>query len=50
MAHRQVNIIEPFGLNKIYSYYIIAHFKQNLINCTTSQTAYVSTALTLNTK
>ena len=50
MPHRQINIVGLYGLNMIYLYYIIVHFKQNIINCTTSQTAYVSTALTLNTK
>ena len=41
---------ETFGLNKVYSHDIIVHLKQNTISCTTSQTAYVSTALTLKTQ
>ena len=28
----------------------MVHLKQNAINCATSQTAYMSTALTLNTQ
>ena len=36
------------GLNKVYSFDIVVHLKQNTIRYTTSQRAYISTALTLN--
>ena len=38
------------SLNQIYSHDIIVHLKRNTISCTTSQTAYMSAALTLNTQ
>ena len=38
------------GLNKVCSFDIVVHLKQNTISYTTSQTAYMSTALTLNTQ
>ena len=39
-----------FGLNKVYSHDIQVHLKQKTVSCTISQTAYMSTALTLNTQ
>ena len=42
-------MITVFGLNKVYSLDIIVHLKQNTKSYT-SHTAYMSTALTLNTQ
>ena len=46
----QIEMRGYFGLNKVYSLDIVVHLKQNTISYTTSQTAYMSTAVTLNTQ
>ena len=46
----RVYMYVPVGLRKVYSHNIRVHLEQNTVSGTTSQTAYMSTALTLNTK
>ena len=43
-------VLYRYGLNKVYSFDIVVHLKQNTISYTRSQTAYMSTAVTLNTQ